>query len=120
MVGRKCVCVQKDRYNNDPHCDVSFRLSRVMSPEHAMGVSWPYVVHFYRCKRGNSADDSARIWQEYDLSVKVVTSLTDVTDWIVCREEIRLLWNTDLKRSGCTSSLFCVDSELRQNKRGWK
>ena len=64
-----------------------------MGPEHTVGATWPYVVHFQECKRANSRDRSVTTVGRFDMqmSIKVPATLEDVTQWILCQEEVLLL-----------------------------
>ena len=52
----------------------------------------------------------------HKLNVKVHASLDNVTYWIIFREEVRLLWDPRLKRSG-RAKYVTYDNDAPTNKK---
>ena len=117
LLGRECVCVRSDRQIKDHVYDACFWEGIIMKPEQDLGVTQPYVVHFRRSRRGTMDSKNHRCGQMIDINVKAPASLDDVTYWMICREETRLLWNKGLKRSGRPSYLTHAAQELDTPKK---
>lgn len=100
VVGKPCVCVRNDQYATD-YLDASFWEGVVKRSEHGAGVagSMPFAVHFHRSRRGHFGSLASWVSVPFAINYSVEASLEDVTEWIICGEEIRRLWTKKTKRT---------------------